>query len=123
VNWYLKSKTNLDFTDATDTEWQWHQVGRVQVRTSIQTDNHASTPPLSFSQARCPSCRPTHSVKALKARKRPGNGRFSGKTTFFITCKIAVKIIFAAENQGPGLQNILRQSYDYLTIMRKLRST
>ena len=24
---------------------------------------------------------------------------------------------------GPKLQNILRQSYDYLTIMRKLRST
>jgi len=31
------------------------------------TDNHASTPPLSFLQAGCPSCRPTNSVKALKA--------------------------------------------------------
>jgi len=28
---------------------------------------HASTPPLSFLQAGCPSCRPTNSVKALKA--------------------------------------------------------
>jgi len=27
------------------------------------------------------------------------------------------------ENQGPDLQNILRQSYDYLTMMPKLRST
>jgi len=27
------------------------------------------------------------------------------------------------EVQGPDLQNILRQSYDYLTIMPKLRST
>jgi len=27
----------------------------------------ASTPPLSFLQAGCPSCRPTNSVKALKA--------------------------------------------------------
>jgi len=26
-------------------------------------------------------------------------------------------------NQGPDLQNILRQSYDYLMIMPKLRST
>ena len=34
---------------------------------SLQTDNHASTPPLSFLQAGCPSCRPTNSVKALKA--------------------------------------------------------
>jgi len=33
---------------------------------SLQTDKHASTPPLSFLQARCPSCRPTNSVKALK---------------------------------------------------------
>ena len=37
--------------------------------TSLQTDNHASTPPLSFLQAGCPSCRPTNSVKALKAFK------------------------------------------------------
>jgi len=41
----------------------------MQVSTSLQTDNHASTPPLSFLQAGCPSCRPTNSVKALKANK------------------------------------------------------
>jgi len=29
------------------------------VCTSLQTDNHASPRPLSFLQARCPSCRPT----------------------------------------------------------------
>jgi len=39
----------------------------MQVCTSLQTDNHASDPPLSFLQAGCPSCRPTNSVKALKA--------------------------------------------------------
>ena len=39
-----------------DSEWQWHQLGHMQVCTSLQTDNHASTPPLSFLQARCPSC-------------------------------------------------------------------
>jgi len=38
----------------------------MQVCTLLQTDNHA-TPPLSFLQAGCPSCRPTNSVKALKA--------------------------------------------------------
>ena len=31
--------------------------------------NHASTSPLSFLQAGCPSCRPTNSVKALKASR------------------------------------------------------
>jgi len=67
VNQCQKRKTNVDFTEARDSEWQWHQLGRVQVCTSLQSDNHASTPPLSFLQAGCPSCRPTNSVKALKA--------------------------------------------------------
>jgi len=44
-------KTNLDFTEARDSEWQWHQLGHTQVCTTLQTDNHASTPPLSFLQA------------------------------------------------------------------------
>jgi len=39
----------------------------MQVCTLLQTDNHASTPPLSFLQAGCPSCHQTNSVKALKA--------------------------------------------------------
>jgi len=60
-----KGKTNLDFTEARDSEW--NLLDHMQVCTSLQTDNHASTPPLSFLQALCPSCRPTNSVKALKA--------------------------------------------------------
>ena len=48
---------------------QWHQLGHKQVCTSLQTDNHASTPPLSFLQAGCPSCCSTNSVKALKAKR------------------------------------------------------
>jgi len=68
VSRYQKGKTNLDFTaEARDSEWQWRQLGHMQVCTSLQTDNHASTPPLSFLLAGCPSCRPTNSVKALKA--------------------------------------------------------
>ena len=67
VSRYQKGKTNLDFTEARDSEWQWHQLGCMQVCTSLQTDNHTSTPLLSFLQVGCPSCRPTNSVKALKA--------------------------------------------------------
>jgi len=67
VSQYQKGKTNLDLTEARDSEWQWHQRGQMQICTSLQTNNHASTPPLSFFQAGCPSCRPTNSVKALKA--------------------------------------------------------
>ena len=62
-----KVKTSRDFAEARDSEWQWHQLGHMQVCTSLQTDNHASTPPLSFLQAGCPSCRRTNSIKALKA--------------------------------------------------------
>jgi len=40
----------------------------MQVCTSLQTDTHASTAPLSFLQAGRPYCRPTNSVKALKAQ-------------------------------------------------------
>jgi len=128
VGWYQKGKTNLDFTEARDSEWQWHQrgicksaprsrqitmpaphhsvftgrmpflppnqqrqstegtyrdrkvkpiwillmqetvsvavaymLGYMQVCTSLQTDNHASTPPLSFLQAACTSCCATNS--------------------------------------------------------------
>ena len=41
VSQYQKGKTNVDFTGARDSEWQWHQLGRMQVCTSLQTDNHA----------------------------------------------------------------------------------
>ena len=71
MSWYQKGKTNLDFTEERDSEWQWHQLGHMQVCTSLQTDNHASTPPLSFLQAGCPSCCPKNSVKALKAKSSP----------------------------------------------------
>jgi len=62
VSQYQKGKTNLNFIEARDSEWQWRQLGHVQVCTLLLTDNHASTPPLSFFTGR-----PTNSVKALKA--------------------------------------------------------
>jgi len=48
VSQYKKGKTNLNFTEARDSEWQWHQLGHMLVCISLQTDNHASTPPLQF---------------------------------------------------------------------------
>jgi len=68
VSRYQKGKTNLDFTEARDSEWQRHQLGDTQVCTSLQTDNQASTTPLKFFTGRMPSCRPTNSVKAMKAK-------------------------------------------------------
>jgi len=67
VSRYQKGKTNLDFTEARDSEWQWYQLGHMQVYTLLQTDNHA-TPTTQFLQAGCSSCCPTDSIKALKAQ-------------------------------------------------------
>ena len=63
VSRYQKGKTNLDFTKARDSEWQWHQLGHMKVCTSLQTDNHASTPPLSFYR---PDALPAAQPTALK---------------------------------------------------------
>jgi len=51
---YQKNKTYLDFTEARDSEWQWHQLGHIQVCTLLQTDNNTSIPPLSFFTGRMP---------------------------------------------------------------------
>jgi len=66
VSRYQKGKTNLDFTEARDNEWQWHQLGQMQVCTLLQTDNHAiyhaSTPQLSFYRPDAlPAAQPTAS--------------------------------------------------------------
>jgi len=55
VNRYQKGETSLDFADARDSEWQWHQLGHMQICASLQADNHTSTPPLGFLQSGCPS--------------------------------------------------------------------
>ena len=95
VSQYQKGKTNLDFTGARDSEWQWHQLSHMQVCTSLQTDNHASTPPLCFLQAGCPSCRPTNSVKALKADTERPSKPYSLNLTLnphFFTNNVSSKI-------------------------------
>jgi len=62
VSWYQKGKPNLDFTEARDSEWQWHLLGHMQVCTLLQTDNHAGTPPLSFYKPDAlPAAKPTAS--------------------------------------------------------------
>ena len=71
VSRYQKGKTDLDLillkqetVSGSDISWA---ICKSTPR--CQTDNHASTPPLCFLQAVCPSCCPTNSVKALKALK------------------------------------------------------
>jgi len=64
---YRKDKTNLDYWS----KEQWVAVasaGHMQICTSLQTDNHDSTLPLSFLWARCPSCHPTNTEQCLLSK-------------------------------------------------------
>ena len=42
VSRYQIGKTTLDCTEARDSKWQWHQLGHMQVCTSLLTDNHTT---------------------------------------------------------------------------------
>jgi len=69
---YQKGKTNLDFTEARDGEWQWHQLGRMQVCTSLQTDDHASIPPLCFLTGRMPFLPPSQQRQSTEGKITEG---------------------------------------------------
>ena len=63
VSQYQKGKTNLDFSEARNSEWQWHRLDHMQVCTSLQTDNHANTPtaPVFYRPDALPAAQPTAS--------------------------------------------------------------
>jgi len=44
VSRYQKGKTNLDFTEARDSEWQWHQLDHMQVCTSLHYSRQITMP-------------------------------------------------------------------------------
>ena len=68
VSRYQKGKINLDFTEARDRECQWHQLGRMQVCTSLHTDNHASTRPPSFFTGRVPFLMPNQQYQSTEGK-------------------------------------------------------
>jgi len=57
VSRYQKGKTNMDFTEARDSEWHWHQLGHIQVSAPCSRQITMPAP-------HHPSCRPTNSLKA-----------------------------------------------------------
>ena len=80
----------LKLTEARDSEWQWHQLGHMQAFTSLQTGNHASTPPLSSSQAGCPSNKHRQStvliLLALPVQCRRLGVSGSGRGRLLVVC-------------------------------------
>jgi len=65
VSQYQKGKTNLDFTEARDSGW--HCI----ICTSLQTDNHSSTPPLlCFFTGRMPFLPPNQQRQSTEGNHR-----------------------------------------------------
>jgi len=84
ISRYEKSKTNLDFTEARDSEWQWHKLGHVQVCTSLLTDNHASTPLLKFFTGRMPFLSPNQQHLSTV---RQSNNKYYNSTSSIMPMK------------------------------------
>ena len=61
ISRYQKGKTNLDFTEARDSEWQWHQLGRMQVCNSVQTTTPAPHHSVFYRPDALPAAQPTAS--------------------------------------------------------------
>ena len=63
VSRYKKGKTNPDFTDTRDSEWQWHQLGHMQVCILLQTEITSPAPHHSdfYRQDALPAAQPTAS--------------------------------------------------------------
>ena len=77
-----KGKTSLDFTEARDSEWQWHELEHMQVCTSLQTDNHASTPPFSF-----------YRPDALPAAQPTASKYWRHQVDLYNGCKLVVVVV------------------------------
>ena len=65
---YQKGKANLDFTGARDSEWQWHQLGHMQVCSLLETDN--TTLPLSFFTGRMPFLPPNQQRQSTEGQNK-----------------------------------------------------
>jgi len=102
VRQYQKGKTNLNFTEARDSEWQWHQLGYMQVCTSLQADNHISSPPLSFLAGWMPFLPPKQQCQSTER-----TNHWVCKSVGFQVCKNCRLLFFLNSNSATSLQLIL----------------
>jgi len=104
----------VDFTEARDSEWQWHQLGHMQVCTSLQTDNYANTSPLSFFTGRMPFLPPSqqrhYSNLALTVLNRR---QFQGRLISPITARNSPKsnIIWSRQRETTVLGLLIHEKH------------
>jgi len=93
VSRYQKGKTNVDFNEARDREWQWHQLGHMQVCISLQTDNHASTPTTQFFTGRMPFLLPNQQRQSTEGKMCPLNFRQNWSRLLQARCPSQYQIV------------------------------
>jgi len=99
-----KGNTNPDFTEARDSEWQWHQLGHMQVSTSLQTDIHASTPPLKFFTGWMPFLPPNQQLQSTE-------GTFSACMPSCLVCSLLSYLGVKDKFMPPDAKNMLQALY------------
>jgi len=70
VNRYQKGKNNLDFSEARDSEWQWYQLGHMQVCKYPHRQPHQH-PTTQFFTGRMPFLPPNQQRQSTEG-KHPG---------------------------------------------------
>ena len=89
-----ESKTDPDFTEARNSEWQCH----MQVCTLLQTDNHASTPLLCFFTGRMPFLPPNQQRQSTEGISHNNqNSKFCGLNASLLH-RLQYTSIFKAES-------------------------
>jgi len=72
VSRYQKGKTNLDFTEARDSEWQQHQLGRMQVAPRSRQITHQYHTTLKFFTGRMPFLPPNQQRQSTDGKSIEG---------------------------------------------------
>jgi len=87
----------------------------MQVCTLFQADNHASTPPLSFLQAGCPSCRLTNNVKALKAPIQQYKKYYESLSRWKVSLMVT-GVLPKNQKATVGIKKLFHELYTYLQL-------
>jgi len=91
VSWHLKGRRFWILLEQEMMRWQWHQPDLMQIIcTSLQTDNHASTSPVSF-----------HRLDALPAAQPTASKHWRHKQktawTVWLSCVLLLVLVCAAD--------------------------
>jgi len=68
VNRYQKDKTNLDFTEARDSEWQWHQLDHICKQSAPHSRQPRQHPTMQFFTGRMPFLPPNQQRQSTEGK-------------------------------------------------------